>query len=97
MRKRKTIRVTEVVEQVNRWLRVSTCTPEMRKGMIAVLTHILHDTNTYAGFRYLTLDEMPKVDGYYKNETLPGIRGTADLPSEERFANTDDTRVQYFG
>lgn len=47
---RKTVTVSFVRERVNKMLDLSTCTPEERFGMIAVLEMILHETGNYKGF-----------------------------------------------
>lgn len=51
--KRKTFKVQDLVNRTNDRLRVSTCSPEVRLGMIAVLESILHETGNYRGFNYL--------------------------------------------
>ena len=47
---RKTLDVKMIRERVNKMLDVSTCTPEERFGMIAVLEMILHESGNYRGF-----------------------------------------------
>jgi len=48
-----TIRVDDVLTEVNRRLEVSTCSPEVRQGMASVLEWILMETGNYGGFGYL--------------------------------------------
>tara|TARA_R100001086_G_scaffold234282_2_gene156445 strand:- start:1264 stop:1485 length:222 start_codon:yes stop_codon:yes gene_type:complete len=65
MRRRKTISIETLTEKVNHMLKESTCSPEMRDGMIAVLTTALHETNNYNGFRYLNgwpCDDVTRVE-----------------------------------
>tara|TARA_Y100001937_G_scaffold10992_1_gene13348 strand:+ start:151 stop:345 length:195 start_codon:yes stop_codon:yes gene_type:complete len=57
--------------------------------MIAVLENILHETGNYEGFGYLFYDEVPRGE-------LPGIHPMAQgMTVADRFANTDNTRVEY--
>lgn len=51
-RKRKTMPVGDLVDKVNEMLNQSTCSPEVRQGMCAILEHVLMETNNYRGFRY---------------------------------------------
>ena len=48
--KRKTIRVEDLIDNVNCLLDLSTCSPDVRFGMIAILEQVLHDTGNYKGF-----------------------------------------------
>ena len=93
-RKRKTVDVTDLRIRINDMLRLSQCNREVRRGMIAVLEGVLHDTGNYKGFRYLESHEVP--DG-----ELPGIIRAntelrADGPNTEN-EYPDDTRVEYYG
>ena len=54
-RTRKTIKVIEIKDEVNRMLNESTCDTITRYGMCAVLEEILHSTNNYKGFGYLSM------------------------------------------
>ena len=47
---RKTLQVSKLIDDVNHLLDVSTCTPDVRFGMIAVLEQVLHDTGNYKGY-----------------------------------------------
>ena len=95
MAKRKTVPVVDLVEQANLMLKVSTCEPAVRQGIINFIEHFLHETGNYQGFRYLMEDEVPEGE-------KPGVRYGRDergmlMPLEytERFKDTDQTRVQY--
>lgn len=81
---RKTIAIKDLLVRVNNMLANSTCSSEVRQGMMGVLESVLHDTGNYKGFRYLAQAEVPA--GH-----LPGIQ-----QGEEKFANTDKTRVCYY-
>jgi hypothetical protein len=59
--KRKTVRVTDVVDTVNRILDVSTCSVDTRWGMIAILEQILHDSGNYKGYNNV---KDGKICGY---------------------------------
>jgi hypothetical protein len=52
------------------------------------------ETGNYKGFRYLIDQDMEKSD----YGVVPGRHFTTDieLTSDQQFANTDCTRVQYF-
>lgn len=85
---RKTFKVADVVKTVNGMLQGSTCTPEVREGMIAVLGQILHQTDNYDGFRYLTKSDGVPMGCKVGIEWLDnGNSRTPNYP--------DDTRRQY--
>lgn len=84
---RKTFNVNEYRDKVNHYLAISTCNKDVRQGMIGVLESVLLDTGNYRGFRYLAIVEVP--DGH-----LPGIQQADSY--EEKFTNTDKTRVYYY-
>ena len=89
---RKTVDVSYVLEKANNMLRLGTTSPDARHGVITLLTEILHTTGNYNGFRHLTINEIPVGHN-------PGIRmgeNSEMLPYEERFKDTDETRVQYY-
>lgn len=85
MAKRKTVNIIDLRIKVNDMIRLSTCSKDVRRGMIAVLETMLLDTGNYNGFRYLEADEVPEG-------SQPGIVRTDDgniFP--------DDSRVEYYG
>lgn len=91
---RKTINVADLTHTANNLLRVSTCEPGIRKGIMNMIEHVLHETGNYRGFRYLMHNEVPA--GNHR----PGINydPTTNMPYEDmgsRFGGTDNTRVQY--
>lgn len=88
---RKTVDVESFKDMTNKILRISTVDPAMRKGWMAALEWVLHETNNYRGFRYLTVDEVPA-------EGLPGIRTDNQgnpLPEDLRWQACDETRRAY--
>jgi hypothetical protein len=54
-----------------------------------MLEHFLHSTGNYAGYKYLTINEIAH-DGTGKLP-LPGINS----PNNDQFKDTDPTRVKY--
>ncbi len=75
MRTRKTANVVEILRSVNMKLARTTCPPHVRLGMISVLETVLHDAGMYAGFGYLSADDMER-NGHadYPGGQKPGIR-----------------------
>jgi hypothetical protein len=57
--KRRTVSIKAMVETVNARNRLSTCSAEVREGWNSLLEDVLHAGNVYAGFGYLTHDEVP--------------------------------------
>lgn len=93
LKARKTVNVQQVKENVNSFLMLSICSPDRRQGQIDVMTQILIDAGAYAGFNYLTVEQVPL--GH-----LPGIviDGTLeDTPIEVRFHAvwSDSTRIKF--
>jgi hypothetical protein len=93
---RKTCSVAALLNEVNAMLKDSICSPETRLGMCSVIESVLHQTDNYHGFRYLSASEVP-----YKQ--LPGMNDIpfdcdtdTDWLYEQRFINTDDSRRHYF-
>lgn len=84
--RRKTVKVRELVELVNRRNRESTCPAHVRQGWNSLLEAILHATGNYAGFGYLSADKVP--DGH-----LPGMILDEKRPANNRFP--DETRRSY--
>ena len=87
MTKRKTFKVNELIDIVNRRNKESTCDKKVREGWNSMLEEILHLTNQYNGFIYLDENEVPV-------NCLPAINIIVKN-TEERFNNTDDTRRKY--
>ena len=99
MAKRKTIEVSKILEIVNKASArkgIPDLSPEQyvhrREGMQMVLEAVLHETNNYKGFRYLTNEELPEG-------CLPGVRYEHGklLGYPQRFDKVDDTRRMYYG
>lgn len=88
---RKTIKVADVVGFVNDELARVNSTVEGRQAMMLLAERVLHEAGCYKGFCYLSEHDLPK-------EVKPGIRyyGIDGISDEDRFDDTDRTRVQYF-
>lgn len=91
---RKTFYVESLKNDVNHFLKNSTCSQDRRQGRIDVLQDILHSTGNYHGFQYLWRNAVPA--GH-----LPGIivNGTVEnTPHEERFpvGKVDPTRIYFY-
>ncbi len=89
---KKTFNIEAFKSQINSSLANSTCTPDVRRGMIFALEHVLFEAGAYDGFRYLNQNEV-------RDTQLPGVRVDAAgtwLPFETRFLDTDDTRREYY-
>lgn len=87
-RKRKTIKVNELLARANRLLRVSP--PEatdFRKGVALLLEFALHETGNYEGFNYV---EWMKEGGYQR-------WCAAGSPPDPTPFLGDKTRRHYFG
>jgi len=92
---KKTFNVDAFRKSVNHTLAISTCSADMRQGMINTLEEILHQTENYKGFKYLMQGQVPAGEkpGIFVNFT--GL--IESTPVDERFdpALTDSTRVWY--
>ncbi len=55
----KTFKVCDLIEEVNRINRLSTCDPAMRMGWNTLLEHVLVETGNWEGYRYLTSGGVP--------------------------------------
>tara|TARA_S200002703_G_C3675012_1_gene207303 strand:- start:166 stop:438 length:273 start_codon:yes stop_codon:yes gene_type:complete len=88
---RKTIRVETVIDWANNYLATTDDQhSERRRGVLAMLDTILHETGNYQGFRYITNLETDHTPGVRYDENTGAL-----LSYEERFENTDRTRVKY--
>ena len=91
---RKTVPVQALVDFANTYLADPIDSLEdrgRRLGIITMVERVLHDSNNYNGFCYLTKNDLP--DG-----VAPGVNilNNESLPYEERFKGTDETRRKYF-
>ena len=93
MAKRKTVDIEFLKDKINQMLQDSTCSSDMREGMIVTLEIALMETGNYKGFRYLGEKEVPAW-------TLPGIYNSAydkvsNPSTSDLFDGTDKTRVKF--
>ena len=89
---KKTFNIEAFKSQINSSLKNSTCSADVRRGIIFCLETVLFEAGAYAGYGYLDQHEVP-------DDQLPGVRFGDDgklLPYETRFLNTDDTRREYY-
>jgi len=63
---RKTVKIVDLIDSVNRRNRDSTCDDTIRAGWNSLLEEMLSVTDTYAGFRFMNADEV--VDGDEQTE-----------------------------
>lgn len=84
---RKTFNVDDLKSKINAMLANSLVTADRREGFIAILEDVLHETDNYLGYRYLTVKEVP--EGHQ-----PGIRYEDGSPTHS-FDDCDSTRRQY--
>ena len=92
---RKTFSVEALKDRTNAYL--ATDAKEdgaARQALMTILESVLHETGNYAGFGYLSSDQISITNA------RPGINTTVDGRMVEeyghRFADTDRTRVKYF-
>ena len=98
MAHRTTIKINDLIEHVNKLNRESTVDPKVRQGWNSLLEDILHQSNVYAGFGYLTEEQM-QAAGHNKPmsslpKQLPGIIRDEDRPENNQFP--DETRRFYY-
>jgi hypothetical protein len=90
--KRKTVALALVIDQINTVLADPNSHSQSRRTLLTLAETILHTTNNYQGFRYLSNTELPDT-------VQPGVRYCTNtgqiLDYPQRFENTDPTRVQY--
>jgi hypothetical protein len=99
---RKTIKVVDVIDFVNR-INVESGDnidgATARQHYAVMLEHFLHSTGNYAGYKYLTINEIAH-DGTGKLPR-PGINSPKydqdgnEVSGYDRFKDTDPTRVKY--
>jgi hypothetical protein len=89
-RKRKTVQLGTLIEEINSRNRLSTCSPDVRKGWNALLDSVLIGANVYAGFGYLSPKDVPKGQ-------LPGItRPLASGQHVDKANFPDDSRIVFY-
>lgn len=89
---RKTVLVSNLVDVVNHMCKATSAElSERRQGAMTLLEDTLHATGNYRGFRYLLKHEI-----HSGNPGINYLNGHPHPDPEQRFANTDRTRVMYF-
>lgn len=84
---RKTLKLIELINEVNERLAHSKTGPEGRYALCMLLEQFLFANNAYAGFQYLTEEQVPK--GH-----KPGIKWTGQ-PGKSFPYHPDDSRRVY--
>lgn len=86
---KKTIAVSDIKATVNNMIINSQDDDKQgRESLIVLIESVLMETGNYKGFKYLS----PFCMQHSKNGVSVGIMPDAD----DKFANTDHTRVMYF-
>lgn len=85
---RKTVKIVDLLDSVNRKNSTSTCSPEVRQGWNAILADVLHENGVYAGFNYYEQDKVPP--GH-----KPGIIRSSNIETEPHLF-PDETRRFYY-
>jgi len=92
---RKTFDVDDFRKRVNETLATSTTSADLRQGIMFAAEFVLNTTGNYHGSRYLTVKEVPA--GQRPGINISPIDGQYLEDRGARFADTDRTRVHYFG
>lgn len=87
---RKTVKIEKIIEMGNKILQSDTHDQEFRCGVKLMLENILHESETYRGFRFLTQEEVPygEAPGIHYKDGMPA-------PYPGRFYETDSTRIKF--
>jgi len=88
MKAKKTIHVDEITAMANELLAYDSHNKEFRQGVSVLIEAILHRTNNYRGYRFLTQNET-------FTDVLPGTREFNKETGRFNFENTDNTRIKY--
>lgn len=68
---RKTVKIVDLVDQINAQNAGSYCDPLIREGWNSLLETILRDADAYSGFGYLESKDL--TDGAKDRQCAPGI------------------------
>ena len=92
MSKRKTIKIDMLKERANNMLKSDYTSIEQREGVMDLMSAVLMEANAYDGFNYLNKFEL-------KDGLKPGINYSDErtmVDGDDRFKNTDRTRVKFY-
>jgi hypothetical protein len=84
------VQLRDLVAWVNERNRTSTCEPQVREGWNALLSSFLMDAEGYAGFGFLTAEELA---GEARGQP-PGI--VRDDSGNNRHDFPDETRIKFY-
>lgn len=88
--RRKTVNVEKVINAINHFNCISkNVSPDVRNGKNSVAAFILHEVGAYAGFGYLTADDVPAGEA-------PGVATERDADGNERKIFPDESRVMWY-
>lgn len=88
-----TFNIDEFRNLINRTLANSTCSTEMRKGMIVALETVLRQSGRFNGTRPLTIHEVPL--GQRPGVNIDPVSGNVLEHYAARDIGTDKTRIEY--
>jgi len=94
MKPKKTIRIEQIVDDMNGMLSSACWNQDQREVLITILDKWLIENKAYKGFRYLGTNEVLSGDTAGMN-----AKSTDDLSkidATELFKDTDHTRVRFF-
>ena len=97
MARRTTADIVDLIEEVNRRNRLSTCDAKIREGWNSLLEHVLQKADMYAGFGHINETQM-KQNGHNINKNLPAQLPGVIMNYEDGSKNPfpDDTRRFYY-
>ena len=94
MKAKKTIRIEQIVDDINEKLSSACWSQDQREILIAILDKWLIENKAYKGFRYLGTDEV--LGGYKAGMNAKSTDDTSEIDATELFKDTDYTRVRFF-
>ena len=92
------IKVDRILEKGNIILRSQYYSSvEMRQAIMCFVEDVLHETDNYRGFQYLTPNELPTgvVPGINVIPMSVAVTLSVDDAYKLRFENTDNTRIRF--
>lgn len=72
IRRRSTFEVNKIKAAANNMLSNDLLSPDEKQGIVHLLSHILHESGNYAGFRYL--DSYNSTDPEFENGGRKNLR-----------------------
>ena len=94
MKPKKTIRIEQIVSDINAMLESACWNQDQREILITILDRWLIDNKAYKGFRYLGTNEV--LSGYKAGMNAKSTDDLSKIDATELFKDTDYTRVRFF-